>query len=82
MGQIRINNRLVNFNDDKAKLGVKHILTMEYGERESLFRAAKAESLAGRAFLFEDREGRNFTLRRLQSGVYQVETRGPDTGWF
>lgn len=81
MGQIKINERLVSFDNEKAEIGVKHILSMEAGERESLFNAAKAMASSG--FKFEDRQGRNFTLKRIGSGLYHVETRGSDSGgWF
>jgi hypothetical protein len=81
MGQIRINDRTVDFDDEAAELGVKHLLTMEAGERESIFKAAKAMPSSG--FKFEDRQGRNFTLLRISSGVYKVIRRGSDSGgWF
>jgi len=81
MGQIKIGDRSVSFDEEAAGLGAKHLLTLEAGERESIFNAAKAMPSTG--FKFEDRQGRNFTLIRRGSGLYHVEKRGSDSGgWF
>lgn len=78
MGQVKIGDRSVSFDGEAAGLGAKHLLTLETGERESIFNAAKA--MPGSGFKFEDRQGRNFTLRRISSGIYRVESRGSDSG--
>jgi|GEM_PF-6669894 len=81
MGQIKINDRMINFNDAKAELGVKHILTKEHGEREDFFFGVKAKQ--GGWYRFEDKFGNNFSIRRLQSGIYEITARGSDSGgWF
>lgn len=81
MGQTKVGDRFVNYDGDASSLGAKHLLTLEAGERESIFNAAKAMPSTG--FKFEDRQGRNFTLLRTGSGVYKIVTRGSDSsGWF
>lgn len=81
MDPIKIGSRIVHCDNEAAHLGVHHLFTLEPGEQESMFNAAKAMPSTG--FKFEDRQGRNFTLLRISSGVYKVVTRGSDSGgWF
>jgi len=81
MGQTKIGDRMVSFDNEAGSLGTKHLLTLEAGERESIFNAAKA--MPNNGFKFEDRQGRNFILKRIGSGLYHVDTRGSDSsGWF
>jgi hypothetical protein len=81
MDPVKIGSRIVHCDNEAAHLGIHYLFTLEPGEQESFFIAAKGRPTTG--FKFEDRDGRNFTLKRIGDGVYKVETRGSDSGgWF